>query len=137
MRNELLANISRQTTLTTQLFSILSQQSTQRNASSPLPEVYASLQQASGEQAALLEKARVHQWKWRRIEAKRRRLDELDGQVRRVLVGLHDAKNELEMMVDQGKKVIDSIDAAESGEDCLMFSTPHPTSTHTHTHTLN
>ncbi len=114
IRNELLANISRQTTLTTQLFSILSQQP-QSRASSSLPDVYAALQDASQEQAELIEKARVHQHRWKRIEAKRRRLDELDGQVRTVLVGLHEAVNELEMMVDEGTKVIKSIDAAESG----------------------
>ncbi len=116
VQSQLLANIDRQANLASQLFAVLSQESGSRTTAAGLPALYGALVEASDEQAELLEQARVHQHRWRRLEAKRARLEQLKKGVREVIVGLHDTAEELEVMVREGKKVVESIQTAEDGE---------------------
>lgn len=141
LRNLLLANIAHQTDLTDQLFSTLSHaslpQPTSRSSRTPrarpdleaIPALYDNLVEATEEQAQLLEHARRHQKRWRRLQWKRRQVQEMEDRVRGVLIELNRGGNELEELIEQGKQVVDKIQIAERGK--------HPSPSRQTIHILN
>jgi hypothetical protein len=128
LRNLLLANIAHQTDLTEQLFSTLSHaalpQPASRSSRTPrarpdlevIPALYDNLVEATEEQAQLLEHARRHQKRWRRLQWKRRQVQEMEDRVRGVLIELNRGGNELEELIEQGKQVVNKIQIAERGK---------------------
>jgi hypothetical protein len=127
LRNLLLANIAHQTELTDQLFSSLShaalpdrtsrhhRTSRARPDLEAIPSLYDNLVEATEEQAQLLEHARRHQKRWRRLQSKRRQVQEMEDRVRGVLIELNRGGNELEELVEQGKQVVQKMEIAEKG----------------------
>ncbi|KAI5454956.1 hypothetical protein NCC49_002232 [Naganishia albida] len=138
LRNLLLANIAHQTELTDQLFSTLSHAAlphpssrhTRPSRARPdfeaIPSLYDNLLEATEEQAQLLEHARRHQKRWRRLQWKRQQVQEMEDRVRGILIELDRGGNELEELVEQGKQVVAKIEIAEranfSTEDLISYA---------------
>lgn len=128
LRNLLLANIAHQTELTDQLFSTLSHAALPHPSSrhprpsrarpdfEAIPSLYDNLLEATEEQAQLLEHARRHQKRWRRLQWKRQQVQEMEDRVRGILIELDRGGNELEELVEQGKQVVAKIEIAERGK---------------------
>lgn len=113
------ANISKQTALLPLLFSAISNAASGGGVSSSkhtVTQIFTDLARLDEELAVLMERARKHQERWRRMEQLKRETIEVESQVRSALLVLEEGRRELEMVVKDAKEVVSSIELAEKSE---------------------
>ncbi|WVF65530.1 hypothetical protein IAT40_000258 [Kwoniella sp. CBS 6097] len=130
-RQSLLQNLSTQSILITQLFSLLSSPppssttgpSTQSNfGTSPNPsaqaieQIYAAIQLSTLDLSSLVKETYEHQAEWQRFLAKKKEVENLEKRVRGVMRRLEGSRGELEGMVEAGRAVRNDIEKSERAQ---------------------
>lgn len=114
------SNISKQTALLPLLFAAISNAASGGNVSSSkqhtVTQIFTDLARLDDELAVLMERARKHQQRWRRMEQLKRETIEVESQVRSALLVLEGGRRDLEMVVKDAKEVVSSIELAEKSE---------------------
>ena len=79
-------------------------------------QIFTDLARLDEELAVLMERARKHQERWKRMEQLKRETIEVESQVRSALSVLEEGRRDLEMVVKDAKEVVSSIELAEKSE---------------------
>lgn len=111
IRTSLLVALTTQGALLNELFAALP------SASSNIPALHASLVQSSAQLDALAADAEEHQRAWAALLAQKWEVEGLERRVRGLLRELEGGRVELETLVDEGRRVSDSIALSEDGKD--------------------
>ncbi|WWD21288.1 hypothetical protein CI109_105772 [Kwoniella shandongensis] len=124
IRLSLLQNLTTQSLLISQLFTLLasppppSSSGSSSIITSPIPaqisQLYAALQLSTLDLSALVREAHAHQEEWRALMDKRSEVERLERRVRGLVKGLEKGREELEGMVEKGREVLNDIDRSES-----------------------
>jgi len=115
-RTRLLTNLSTQSQLLDQFFTSLSSSST--NQQSPLPHIYTLLKETTDDLLKLRKDVQAHQEVWTRIERKKKKVVDLERRSRALMRTLEGERRELDLMVKEGREIIESVDKVEKS----MFS---------------
>ncbi|OCF79199.1 hypothetical protein I204_01146 [Kwoniella mangroviensis CBS 8886] len=116
-RQSLLQNLTTQSLLLTQLFTLLSS-SPSSTAPNPgqgggIEQIYTALQLSTLDLSNLLRDTYTHQEEYKKLLDKKNNLENLEQRVRGLIRGLEHDRIELEQMVDNGKKVKKNIEQSE------------------------
>ncbi|OCF35587.1 hypothetical protein I316_02642 [Kwoniella heveanensis BCC8398] len=150
-RLSLLQNLSTQSILITQLFSLLSSGlppvspatitgsqlpnfNVNANASAQaIEQIYAAIQLSTLDLSGLVKETYEHQAEWQRFLAKKREVEGLEKRVRGVMRRLEACRGELEEMVEIGREVRRDIERSETNPipSRLLLSTAQSISKHT------
>jgi hypothetical protein len=120
IQEALSANISKQTALLPLLFAAISNAagpSTGSSSSKPsVSPIFGDLARLDDELAVLMERARKHQLRWKRMEELKRQTIEVESQVRSALLVLEEGRRELEGIVADAKETVASIEMAQKSK---------------------
>ena len=122
-RELLLANLSTQSNLVNQIFTIISNPPAPQptlSSSHPVAQLYTSIGASVDELAGIVDGVWEHQSAWRNLERLKDQVRSLDRNVREVIGELEKGRIELESMVEEGRKVKESIDRAQNGKPILI-----------------
>ncbi|WWC64012.1 uncharacterized protein I303_106618 [Kwoniella dejecticola CBS 10117] len=110
-RQALLRNLTTQSVLLSQLFTILSASSATQNSN--IQQIYTGLQLSTLDLSNLVKDAYAHQAEYAKLLEKRARVEQLEGRVRGLIKGLENDRLELERLVEGGKKIKEGIEQSE------------------------
>ncbi|KAL7414719.1 vitamin-D-receptor interacting mediator subunit 4-domain-containing protein [Mrakia frigida] len=129
IQTALSANISKQTALLPLLFAAISNAASGGGVSSSkhtVTQIFTDLARLDEELAVLMERARKHQQRWKRMEQLKRETIEVESQVRSALLVLEEGRRSLEMVVKDAREGVRSIEIAENNptnpETLLSFA---------------
>ncbi|WVR09046.1 hypothetical protein IAU60_006106 [Kwoniella sp. DSM 27419] len=115
-RTSLLQNLSTQSILLTQLFSLVaapSQGTPAPQTTGAIEQIYAALQLSTLDLSSLVKEAHEHQAEWKRLQEQKAEVEMLEKRVRGLVQSLEHGRKELEGMVDKGRQVRSDIDRSE------------------------
>jgi len=117
-RTRLLTNLSTQSQLLDQFFTSLSSSST--NQQSPLPHIYTLLKETTDDLLKLRKDVQAHQEVWTRIERKKKEVVDLERKSRALMRTLEGERRELDLMVKEGREIIESVDKVEKSKSRFL-----------------
>jgi len=117
-RTRLLTNLSTQSQLLDQFFTSLSSSST--NPQSPLPHIYTLLKETTDDLLRLRKDVQAHQEVWTRIERKKKEVVDLERKSRALMRTLEGERRELDLMVKEGREIIESVDKVEKSKSRFL-----------------
>ncbi|WRT69082.1 uncharacterized protein IL334_006065 [Kwoniella shivajii] len=112
-RQALLQNLTTQSLLLTQLFSLLSSQSSTNQQPNGAEQIYAAIQLSTLDLSNLVRETYAHQDEWRELQSKKRQVELLEGRVRSLMKTLESGRIELEGLVEDGQVIKKSIEQSE------------------------
>ncbi|WVW79371.1 hypothetical protein I302_101339 [Kwoniella bestiolae CBS 10118] len=112
-RQSLLQNLTTQSLLLTQLFTLLSYSSSNTPQTQGIEQIYTALQLSTLDLSNLLRETYTHQEEYQKLLDKKQNLEKLEGRVRGIIRVLEADRVELEGMVERGRKVREGIEQSE------------------------
>lgn len=121
IQTALSANISKQTSLLPLLFAAISAAAGPSTGSSSstkqsVSQIFGELTTLDDELAVLMERARKHQLRWKRMEQLKRQTIEVESQVRDALMVLEQGRRELELVVADAHETVSQIERADTSQ---------------------
>ncbi|KAK8844058.1 hypothetical protein IAR55_006852 [Kwoniella newhampshirensis] len=121
IRLSLLQNLSTQSLLLSQLFTLLASppapNTSSSTISSPVPQqisqLYAALELSTLDLSNLVREAYAHQEEWRALMEQKAEVERLEQRVRGLVRGLEKGREEMEGMVQSGREVLNDIERSE------------------------